>query len=161
MTSPSGLRHVPYTAESNGLSAPPSPIPSAVQHKQRTMARWRLDRQRPNRSWSLGRRLLSPESYVKWIGHNSQSNPSKASRSRRQIREEEEKKTLLDLFAGWGGGRRGEEEEGAKPKAKTKGPEGWETQRHRNTVCEASECQPGLLLTWRDRSQLPTPPALR
>ncbi|KAK1479817.1 hypothetical protein CCUS01_00371 [Colletotrichum cuscutae] len=109
MTSPSGLRHVPYTAESNGLFAPPSPIPSAVQHKQRTMARWRLDRQRPNRSWSLGRRLLSPESYVKWIGHNSQSNPSKASRSRRQIREEEEeeeeeKKTLLDLFAGWGGG---------------------------------------------------------
>ncbi|KAK1491732.1 hypothetical protein CABS01_12056 [Colletotrichum abscissum] len=95
MTSPSGLRHVPYTAESNGLSAPPSPIPSAVQHKQRTMARWRLDRQRPNRSWSLGRRLLSPESYVKWIGHNSQSNPSKASRSRRQIREEEEEEEKL------------------------------------------------------------------
>ncbi|OHE97215.1 hypothetical protein CORC01_07469 [Colletotrichum orchidophilum] len=35
------------------------------------------------------------------------------------------------------------------------------TERHRNTVCEASECQPGLFLTWRDRSQLPTPPALR
>ncbi|KAK1675112.1 hypothetical protein BDP55DRAFT_632292 [Colletotrichum godetiae] len=114
MTSPSLLRHAPYTAESNGYLRPllSSPIPSA----QRTMARWRLDRQRPNRSWSPGLSLASPGSYVKWIGHNSQSNHPKASRSRRQIREEEEK-TLLDLFAS--GGR--VEERGGQEKARRGG----------------------------------------
>ncbi|KAK0370086.1 hypothetical protein CLIM01_12561 [Colletotrichum limetticola] len=75
--------------------------------------------------------------------------PLEATDSRRRRRKKKSARSVCRV-----GGRRGEE-------AKTKGPEGWETQRHRNTVCEASECQPGLLLTWRDRSQLPTPPALR